>query len=405
MALPLVDVSQNVLKWFLAGLEERHRREQMAHERQLSEQKIQLEQENQKRLESQFKENLKLMEQQQKALNAYRDAQIKQDQAARQLKAFELLANNRIKPTPTNQGEIDFLNSFVAPTPEPSFSNKWTPFQGIPELEEISFGPESQKALYESISRGETSERIAREREEGMLRRMEEQNKAYMERLLESLKAKKEIADSTNQTRKEIAENKAAKVGVPDQDGDEFWNDPKTLESIKTGAFPIDDAKSDKSKLRYRQVAQSAGIFPQTRKFVEDSSKLAESAKFIKLASSIIKNPTRTREDIARLLADARALKQQIGTLGAQFPSLGRLSDPDIRILEGGLPGAKEKFFERLFPDIGKVYLDQLEGRLYQSYASRLKGHLAAVPDEKEKVRLIKHYNLFIPGLEKVNAK
>jgi len=96
------------------------------------------------------------------------------------------------------------------------------------------------------------------------------------------------------------------------------------------------------------------------------------------------------------------ALYQQIGTLGAQFPALGRLSDNDIKLLQSGIPTSlKNTIMKKLFPTWGTTRNTELEDQLVKSFANQIKQHLANAATPEEKVRLTRMYGLYVPGMEK----
>lgn len=245
----------------------------------------------------------------------------------------------------------------------------------------------------------ERERQLSAAKAEPAMARLQEQN----EQRVRELEARMQLGQSQIEGRKfdSILDYLARQQANAGRSGEGIGEEglEQLIQGGMQGSINIDKLGA-KSREKVMIEAGKRGIYLQPEKFKEDSKKLSETANFINLVRQAFKTNPNDTQSLASSVALVHTLNQQIGTLGALFPALGRLSDNDIRILQSGLPTEKGLVLRKIFPKFSTEYYSGLEKALVAGLAKRVEAHLANVPNSEEKHRLTVQYGLYTPGME-----
>jgi len=386
--MPIQNFAKDLIGAYNVGLQEKIEKARIIEEQKRYEQEQKNRQtqiaEAQKRWEADFKardEQYKLEE---------KDRQLKNETAKLNIKLAigSKLSSGELKYPTSQKGREMFLQEGQE-TPDP--------YQ-VPELG-IQVNPNEVESPEARLQRIEAEKRAAfaptMEMQQLLMggRNDLETIRSENRREIEALRAQ-------NRTETTLAriEGMASRGGGISENSNDFES---LIEGIKLGGVDVNKL-DQKTRLKLTSAAASRGILIQSPKFIEESKKLGSTAQFVQLAQKALRANPQTEEDWARLSGTMGALYQQIGTLGAQFPALGRLSDNDIKLLQSGIPTSlKNTIMKKLFPTWGTTRNTELEDQLVKSFANQIKQHLANAATPEEKVRLTRMYGLYVPGMEK----
>jgi hypothetical protein len=402
MALPYVDVSSPMLQAYFQGLEQRQRREQNARQNQLQQEQLRLQEEREKRLEKQAMEQFKLQSEAQKLNTQYQQRLLDLRAIDSKRQGLDFMVNNRAVPKPDNRQqqleEAVFASQGMGDSISGSEYGQPFDFMGH------RYSPEELQLADSAVGRVESQEKV-------QLQRINQQAEAARLRD-EAMRAETERKAKADKLHHEAM---MARVGAAGSGGSDFMStldESVLLSQLRSGELNVRTIGTGKFAMQIMQLAGKHGIYVQPEKFIETSKKLRESRAFLSKVGEVTRAATRTNEEwaalgtsmnkeIGKIAADFRSLHQRIGTLGAQFPALGRLTDHDIKLLRAGMPNPRDFILSKIFPGVGKDYINRINENLIETYAENIQAHLANVPSSEEKNRLIRLYGLYAPGMEK----
>jgi hypothetical protein len=419
--IPVFNAASDIIAAFEAGRSSRRQREQ-------DQLKKETDQRDFEQGKKQFEEQLKLQREQASQTSKYQQAQIKHQQALeefnRSQREFQIrqgIATGLIKPG--MKEDLAPGENWALKDPQTVLTPQDYSANGINiPAASIVLPEEYTKALREQdLAKGASEVEAIKAREALNLQAEERRNTEYDRRDQNNFTQQKQMFDLTSA--RMMGMLNARNQGGPVNEKAKDYN----LALLKSGGLTY-DSFSGKDKDKYYNLAVSNGIFPQTKKFVDDSKKLTSTAQFYKLIDRLANNNLKDPNEFAQLLADSASITQQIGTLGAQYPALGRLSDPDIRLLQTGQPSAKLGVLSKLFGSLPDNLRKNLLKNMKNSYAGQVLSHLSTVPPgigsklseeeltnpeirskypsgfKPERQRLLEHYNLYIPGMEQTDV-
>lgn len=406
MSLPYVDVSSPILRAYFDGLAVRQREIENQQRNQVQQEQLKLQNEQQERLRKQGEEQLKLQREAQQL--AMQRQQKELDLRALDLKSknFANLVNLRGVPPPDNQqerlgAELYEMQGMLQPGEFPQAQyTKPLNFLGS------EFSPEELQTASGMIGNIESQERRVRAQQEAMLLR-QGQNLTNRSDIAEERNATQlAIANMRGDIATEIARMRTNQAGSNTEQVSSTVNAlmPRIIDGT-INEETIGKMVGSKSREAVIREVTSRGEFLQSKKWQEESRKLAGSKGYLQLIERFTQSdPFKSAEHFGKFWALSGLTRQQIGQYGAQFPALGRLSDADIRLLESGIPTKINIVLEKFGLPKTKAAATSLVRTIMdeskRAYALSVKTHFATVPNDPEiRYRLTEQYGLNIPGL------